>query len=163
MKILEELKTFAIKGNMTDMAIGIIIGAAFKDMVNVLVKKVIMPPLSLVTEGVNFENKKIVLRDAYKVVGGKELEQIAISYGEVINVVIDFFIIAFVVFFVIKFRNSLKDKAQDPKNVTVKTPKGIQLLHDMKELMKEQNLLLKSLGDNGSPRLPNTLKKYTNL
>ena len=145
MKLIQEFKDFAIKGNMIDMAIGIIIGAAFKDVVNIMVKKVFMPPLSILTDGVNFENKKIVLREAFTSTSGKQIEEVAISYGEVINVVIDFFIIAFVVFFVIKFMNSLKDKAQDPKNTEVKTPKDIQLLDDLKELMKEQNEILKNI------------------
>lgn len=145
MKLLQEFKDFAIKGNMIDMAIGIIIGAAFKDVVNVIVKKVFMPPLSMLIDGVNFENRKITLHQAYTNKSGKQIEEVAISYGEVINVMIDFLIIAFVVFFVIKFMNSLKDKAQDPKNTEVKTPKDIQLLDDLKELMKEQNEILKKI------------------
>lgn len=144
MKLIQEFKDFAIKGNMIDMAIGIIIGAAFKDVVNVIVKKLFMPPLSLLTDGVNFENKKIILKEAHTNNSGELIEEVAIGYGYVINVLIDFFIIAVVVFLVIKFMNSLKDKAQDPKNTEVKTPKDIQLLDDLKELLKEQNEILKT-------------------
>lgn len=145
MRLIEEFKNFAIKGNMIDMAIGIIIGAAFKDVINILVNKIFMPPLSLMTEGVNFMNRKIILREAYTNAKGEEVAEVALGYGEVINVFIDFFIIALVIFVVIKVMNSLKDKADDPKDNTVQTPKDIQLLDDLKELMKEQNDLLKGL------------------
>ena len=145
MRLIEEFKNFAIKGNMIDMAIGIIIGAAFKDVINILVNKIFMLPLSLMTEGVNFMNRKIILREAYTNAKGEEVAEVALGYGEVINVFIDFFIIALVIFVVIKVMNSLKDKADDPKDNTVQTPKDIQLLDDLKELMKEQNDLLKGL------------------
>jgi len=144
MKFFNEFKEFAVKGNMTDMAIGIIIGAAFKDVINVLVKKIIMPPLTILTDGVNIENRKFVLRDAKKDALGNTIEEVAIGYGELFEVAIDFLIIAFVIFIVIKFLNSLKNEAQDPKNDKVVTPKDIQLLDDLKELMIEQNKLLKS-------------------
>lgn len=144
MKLFNEFKEFAVKGNMTDMAIGIIIGAAFKDVINVLVKKIIMPPLTILTDGVNIENRKFILRESKVDASGKTIEQVAIGYGELLEVAIDFLIISFVIFVVIKFLNSLKNKAQDPKNDQVATPKDIQLLDDLKELMIEQNKLLKS-------------------
>ena len=81
-KLLEEFKEFAVKGNMIDIAIGVIIGAAFNKVVNTLVKEVLMPPLSFMTNGTNWENKKVVLREAIAVDGSAKLEEIAIGYGK---------------------------------------------------------------------------------
>ncbi len=135
---LQEFKNFAIKGNMIDMAIGIIIGTAFNNVINTLVKKVIMPPLSLLTDGVHLANRKYVLRSA-----SEEVDEVAIGYGEMIEVFIDFLIIAFTIFVVIRFINRFKDKAEDPKNKTVETPKNIELLSNLEKLMEEQNAILR--------------------
>ncbi|EAR01198.1 large-conductance mechanosensitive channel protein MscL [Maribacter sp. HTCC2170] len=135
---IQEFKDFAIKGNMIDMAIGIIIGTAFNKVVNVLVKKVIMPPLSLMTDGVRFSDKKYVLREA-----SDNIEEAAIGYGELIEVVVDFAIISFTVFVVIKFMNRFRTKAEDPENLEETTPKNIELLANLEELMKEQNKILR--------------------
>jgi len=137
--LFEEFKKFAVKGNMIDMAIGIIIGTAFNNVVNVLVKKVVMPPLSLLTDGVNLSNKKLILRQASEVT-----EEVAIGYGELMEVLIDFFIVAFTIFIVLKFINRFKDKAEDPENKEVETPRQIQLLANLEKLMKEQNQILKN-------------------
>ncbi|NHF60201.1 large conductance mechanosensitive channel protein MscL [Flavobacteriaceae bacterium TP-CH-4] len=137
---VKEFKNFAVKGNMVDMAIGIIIGTAFNNVVNVLVKKVAMPPLSLLTNNVTLANKKWVLREA-----GDTVEEVAIGYGELLEVVIDFGVIALTIFVVLKAFNKFKDKAEDPKDEAVKTPKDIELLASMEQLMKEQNSLLKQL------------------
>jgi large conductance mechanosensitive channel len=137
---IQEFKDFAIKGNMVDMAIGIIIGASFNAVINSLVKKVIMPPLSLLTEGVNLENKKYVLREA-----AEGLEEVAIGYGDLFNVLIDFIIVAMTIFLVIKGMNRFRDKAEDPEDTEVKTPQNIQLLSNLEKLMKEQNELLRKL------------------
>lgn len=143
MTILKEFKEFAVKGNMIDMAVGIIIGTAFNNVVQTLVKKVVLPPLSYLTDGVNFEDKKYMLREAVDGATGDRSKEIAISYGELINVSIDFLVIGFVMFIVIKLMNKLRNNAQDPKNKEVVTPKDIELLNDLKELMQEQNALLK--------------------
>jgi large conductance mechanosensitive channel len=139
---LREFKNFAIKGNMIDMAVGIIIGTAFNNVVNTLVKKVVMPPLSLMTDDVNLSNRKYVLRKS-----AEGIEEVAIGYGELLEVMIDFTIIALTIFVVIRFINRLKSKAEDPKNPAEETPKNIQLLSNLEELMKEQNELLRSLKD----------------
>jgi large conductance mechanosensitive channel len=143
MKLLKEFKEFAVKGNMIDMAVGIIIGTAFNNVVQILVKKVILPPLSYLTDGVNFEDKKYILREAIEGGTGDRAKEIAISYGELINVMIDFMVIGFTVFVVIKLMNKLRNNAQDPNNNKVVTPKDIELLNDLKELMQEQNAMLK--------------------
>ena len=147
MKLLKEFKEFAVKGNMMDMAIGIIIGAAFNKVIDVLAKQVLLPPLSLMTDGVGFSDKKIILRDEVTNVSGEvTISEVAIAYGELFEVFLDFLIIGFTVFIVVKFMNRLRNKAQDPKDETVTTPKDIELLTHLKELMEEQNKLLKSNG-----------------
>ncbi len=144
MKLMKEFKEFAVKGNMMDMAIGIIIGAAFNKVIDVLAKQVILPPLSLLSDNVNFSDKKLVLRDAITDVSGTVLTtEVAIAYGNLLEVFLDFLIIGFTVFIVVKFMNRLRNKAQDTKDKTVETPKDIQLLSDLKDLMEEQNQLLK--------------------
>ncbi|WP_121665353.1 large conductance mechanosensitive channel protein MscL [Mesonia aquimarina] len=141
--ILKEFKEFAIKGNMMDIAVGVIIGAAFNNVIDVLVKKVMLPPLSLLTNGINFQNKKIVLRDAILEADKIIKPEVAIEYGELITVLINFLIMAWVVFLVVKLANKLRNNSQDPKNKKVSTPKDIELLNDLKEIMREQNELLR--------------------
>ncbi len=141
---LKEFKEFAVKGNMIDMAVGIIIGTAFNRVVDVLVKQVIMPPLSLLTGRIEYADRKYVLREAVPAADGTEaIEEIAVGYGLLIEVFIDFMVIGFVVFIVVKFMNRFRKKAEDPKNKTVETPKNIELLSSLNDLMQEQNELLK--------------------
>lgn len=136
-KLIEEFKEFAIKGNMIDIAVGVIIGTAFNNVVDVLVKEVFLPPLSMLTDGINYQNRKVVLSAATDT-----HEEIAIGYGKLIEAGIDFFIISLTVFFIIKLMNSLRNKADDVEDKTVKTPKDIQLLNDISESLKKQNELL---------------------
>ncbi|SDW01095.1 large-conductance mechanosensitive channel protein MscL [Aequorivita viscosa] len=135
----QEFKNFAIKGNMIDMAVGIVIGTAFNNVISTIVKKIIMPPLSLLTQDVSLSDKKYVLREATE--AGEEL---AIGYGELLEALIDFFIIAFTIFIIVKFLNRFKKRAEDPKDKTVETPKNIQLLSNIEKLMAEQNDILKN-------------------
>lgn len=145
MKIFKEFKEFAVKGNMMDMAIGIIIGASFNKVIDVLVKKVFLPPLSLLTDGVNFQDKKIILKEAVKnVEGTTSTDEVAIGYGALGEALLDFLIIGFTVFIVVKSMNRLRTKAQDTKDKTVVTPKDIELLSKLTELMEEQNKFLKT-------------------
>ncbi|MDN3723436.1 large-conductance mechanosensitive channel protein MscL [Aequorivita sp. SDUM287046] len=139
MSFFQEFKNFAIKGNMIDMAVGIVIGTAFNNVISTIVKKIVMPPLSMLTDGVRLSNKKYVLRSA-----SESAEEVAVGYGELIEVLIDFFIIAFTIFLVIKLINRFKKKSEDPHDKTVETPKNIQLLSNIEKLMEEQNSLLKS-------------------
>lgn len=145
MKFLKEFKEFAVKGNMMDMAIGVIIGAAFNKVIDVLVKKVFIPPLSLMTDGLNYQDKKYILRDVVTNTNGEiTIKEVAIEYGILFETFLDFIIIGLTVFVVVKGMNRLRDKAQDPKNKVVATPKDIELLSHLTELMEEQNTLLKS-------------------
>lgn len=145
MKLLKEFKEFAVKGNMMDMAIGIIIGAAFNKVIDVLAKQVLLPPLSLLSDGTNFQDKKLVLREGIaNVEGAITTSEVAIEYGALFEVFLDFIIIGFTVFIVVKAMNRLRNRAQDTSDETVATPKDIELLSDLKILMEEQNRLLKS-------------------
>lgn len=148
MGILKEFKEFAVKGNMIDMAVGIIIGTAFNQVVDVLVKQVVLPPLSLLTDGLNFANQKLVLREGVLEEENAEavVQEVAIGYGALIEALLDFLIVGFTIFLVVKFMNRFRRKAEDPKNKTVETPKDIQLLSDLTDLIKEQNQLLKNGG-----------------
>lgn len=144
-KLLQDFKEFAIKGNMIDIAIGVIIGTAFNKVVNVLVKEVLMPPLSLMTDGANWENRKIILREAILADGKTKAEEIAIGYGKLIEAGVDFLVIAFTVFIVVKLMNSIKKEAEDPKNKKVVTPKNIELMNKTNELLEQQNAYLQKV------------------
>ncbi|MEX2369241.1 MAG: large-conductance mechanosensitive channel protein MscL [Candidatus Paceibacterota bacterium] len=111
MKLLQEFKEFAVRGNAIDLAVGIIIGAGFSKIVTSLVEDVIMPPIGLFTGNVDFASKDLVLRAATEV-----NEAIVINYGTFISTVVEFVIIAFSVFLIIKYINSLKrEKEASPE------------------------------------------------
>ena len=140
MKLLQEFKEFAVKGNMMEMAIGIIIGASFNSVIDVLVKQILLPPLSLLSNGLNIDSKKIVLRDANISASGEIIsEEVAINYGFFIETFLDFMIVAFTIFMVIKFMNRLQIQAEDPENEKVSTPKNIKLLTEINESLKDLN------------------------
>ena len=134
MKIVKEFKDFAVKGNMIDMAIGIIIGASFNAVINVLVKNIILPPLSLLSDGINFQDKKIVLRET-----SETNSQVSIDYGLFTETILDFLIVGVTVFIVVKFIKKLKVKADDVSDQTLATSADIQLLSEIKELLEKQN------------------------
>ena len=142
-KLIKEFKDFAIKGNMIDMAVGIIIGTAFNSVVNTFVSKVVMPPLSLITGERNLINQKFILKEATS-----DSDEIAIGYGEFLEVLIDFGIIALTIFLVIKAMNKLRTKAEDPKSKEEVTPKDIEILDRLRQLMEEQNQILRNSREN---------------
>lgn len=123
----KEFREFAVKGNMLDMAVGIIIGTAFNKVVNTLVKQVIMPPLSALTDGVHISDRKYVIRHA-----AEGIEEIAIEYGALIEALIDFLIIALTVFVFIKFFNTLREKAYQTR-IKAETDKLKEALIGVKE------------------------------
>jgi large conductance mechanosensitive channel len=140
MKIIKEFKEFAIKGNMFDMAIGIIIGVAFNKIVSSLVNDIILPSFGLIIGNVNFQNIKIVLQEEIRDNTGKIIQGlVAVKYGNFIQVVFDFFLIAITIFLVIKIFNKLRKKAEDEKDITVPTPRDIELLSEIRDLLKEKN------------------------
>ncbi len=139
MKIIKEFKEFAIKGNMFDMAIGIIIGVAFNKIVSSLVNDIILPSFSLIIGNVNFQNLNIVLqKEIIDNTGNIIQELVAIKYGNFIQVIFDFIIISITVFLVIKIFNKLRRKAENEKDTTVSTPRNIELLSEIRDLLKEK-------------------------
>jgi large conductance mechanosensitive channel len=111
MGMLSEFKDFAMRGNVVDLAVGVIIGGAFGKIVTALVDKLMMPIIGLLTGGVDFAKKVYVLKEA-ALVDGKEIPAVLFGYGEFINTVIQFTIIAFCLFMVIKVMNTLKKKEE---------------------------------------------------
>ncbi len=133
-KTLEEFKKFAIKGNVIDMAVGIIIGSAFGKIVSSLVKDIIMPPIGLLLGGIDFSSLTIILKRATT-----KTPAVTINYGIFINTVIDFLIIAFSIFLVIKQINKLKRDHDQEKidKATKKPPEEILLLREIRDLLKK--------------------------
>jgi large conductance mechanosensitive channel len=107
MGLAKEFRDFAVKGNALDMAVGIIIGAAFNKIVTSMVDDIIMPPIGMLIGGVDFKNLELVLKQAAKSATGEAVPAVAIRYGQFINITINFFIIAFTVFLMVKMVNRL--------------------------------------------------------
>ncbi len=129
MKVLQEFKEFAIKGNVIDMAVGIIIGAAFGKIVNSLVADVIMPPMGYLIGRVNFADLQYQIQEPMLDDSGVLLQpEIVMNYGRFIQGCLDFLIVALTLFAVIKLFNVLRRKAEDEKEPSVPTPKDIELL-----------------------------------
>jgi large conductance mechanosensitive channel len=113
MGIVKEFKEFAMRGNVMDMAVGIIIGAAFSGIVNSFVKDVMMPPLGYLAGGIDFSDKKLVLKDAVVAAEGvKAAPEVSLNYGTFINSVINFLIVAFAIFLLIKAMNTMRRKEE---------------------------------------------------
>jgi large conductance mechanosensitive channel len=133
MKLVDEFKAFAMKGNVVDMAVGIIIGAAFGKIIASMVSDVIMPPLGLLIGGVNFTDLKFVMKEA---VGTNPA--VTLNYGNFLQVVFDFLIVAFVVFMMIKAMNSAKKKqAAAPPAAPPAPSKEELLLTEIRDLLKK--------------------------
>ncbi len=132
MKIINEFKEFALRGNMIEMAVGIVIGASFNSVVDSLVKNILLPPLSMLSRGINFQEKKIILRKATEA-----YSEVSIEYGLFINNIVDFSIVGFTIFLVIKLFNSLRKKSEDISDESVETPKQIILLTEIRDLLKK--------------------------
>nr|WKN38867.1 large-conductance mechanosensitive channel protein MscL [Tunicatimonas sp. TK19036] len=136
---IQDFKEFAVKGSVVDLAIGIIIGAAFNKIVSTLVERVIMPPFGLLFGEADFSRYKWVLRPAEIGPSGNVLqEEVSIGYGALVQVSVDFLIVALTIFVVIRFINSLKRKAENEQETSVPTPKDIQLLAEIRDLLKKQ-------------------------
>lgn len=139
MKIIQEFKTFALKGNVIDMAVGIIIGAAFGKIVSALVSDVVMPPLGFLIGGVNFTDLKVVIKEA---VG--ENPAVTLNYGNFLQVTFDFMIVAFAIFLLIKVINSAKQKTDKAAAVPPPPPappapsKEEVLLTEIRDLLKQK-------------------------
>ena len=130
--MMTEFKEFAIKGNAVDMAVGIIVGAAFGKIVSSFVNDVIMPPIGLLIGGVDFNKLTFTLKEA-----SGDVAAVMISYGKFIQTVIDFTIIAFVIFIVIKAINSQKRKEEEPVPPPGPSKEEL-LLSDIRDILKEK-------------------------
>lgn len=118
MSMMKEFKEFAVKGNVVDMAVGIIIGAAFAPIVGSLVNDIIMPPIGLILGGVDFSQMQLVLQQASEASADGATPakaEVAIRYGKTINLALTFFITAFAVFMLVKGMNKLRGPAPAPK------------------------------------------------
>jgi len=138
MKIVQEFKEFAVKGNMVDMAVGIIIGAAFGKIVGSLVNDVLMPPIGLLIGGVDFTDLKVTLKDAAIDQAGNAIAAVTLNYGMFIQILIDFLIISFVIFMMIKAMNNMKKKeAAAPVPAPPAPTKEETLLTEIRDLLKK--------------------------
>ena len=144
-KFMEEFKAFAMRGNVLDMAVGVVIGGAFGKITNSVVNDIIMPLISMLTGGIDFSSWKWVLKEA--VMEGKDVvdPEIAVNYGNLIAVILDFIIIAFAVFCMIKAINKMHDKLSKPEPEAEEAPeeepeptKEELLLTEIRDLLKEQ-------------------------
>jgi large conductance mechanosensitive channel len=112
MGIIAEFREFAVKGNAVDLAVGIVIGAAFTKIVNSIVNDLIMPPVGLLLGGTDFSNLKVVLKKGGLDAAGKAIPEVAIHYGQFVNVVLEFLIVAIAVFIVVKAFNTLRQRSE---------------------------------------------------
>lgn len=142
-KTFSELKTFLLRGNVVDLAVGVIIGGAFGKIVTSLVNDIIMPPIGVLLGGTNFSDLKWVIKGATVDASGTEIAEVSMNYGSFIQTVVDFIIIGTVIFFAIKGMNSLqKQKEKEEEVKTEDTPpapsKEEQLLTEIRDLLKNK-------------------------
>lgn len=132
MSFIKEFKEFAVKGNVIDMAVGVVVGSAFGKIVSSLVSDVIMPIVGVLTGGVNFTDLKITIKEA---VG--ENAAVTINYGNFIQVTIDFLIIAFCIFLAIKAINQLKKPEKQEPKAPAEPNDEVKLLSEIRDLLKK--------------------------
>jgi len=145
MKILQEFKEFAIKGNMIDMAVGIIIGAASSKVVSSLVQDIIMPPLGYLLGKVNFTDlQAVIMAEQLDSEGAVLQPEIVLKYGNFIQVTLDFLVMASVMFLVVKVFNILRRLAEDEKETSVPTPRDIELLAKISDTLGRMEGALES-------------------
>jgi large conductance mechanosensitive channel len=133
-KLLKEFKDFAVKGNVMDMAIGVIIGGAFGKIVSSFVSDIIMPLIGLLVGGTDFTQWKWVLSPANEALGKAE---VALTYGNFIQVILDFLIIAWCIFLVVKAINKARKPKEEPAPEPPATPEDIQLLREIRDSLKK--------------------------
>ena len=144
-KFFEEFKTFAMRGNVIDMAVGVVIGGAFGKITTSIVNDIIMPCISMITGGMDFSQWKIVLKEAVLNAEGviDPATEVAITFGNTISVILDFIIIAFAVFCMVKALNNLHRKKEEPAPepeapAAPPAPTTEELLSEIRDMLKEQ-------------------------
>jgi len=130
--MLKEFKEFAMRGNVIDLAVGVVIGAAFGKIVTSLVDQIIMPLIGMITGGVDFSDLKWVLKPADASNPAHKVAEVAVQYGAFINTLIQFVIIAFAIFLVVKAINKLTRR----QPVVAATPADVLLLTEIRDLLK---------------------------
>ncbi len=127
--MFEEFKKFAMRGNVVDMAVGIVLGAGFGKIVSSFVSDVLMPPIGLLLGGVDFSKLMLTLRDA-----SGDAEAVAIKYGSFLNTVLDFLIVAFAIFMVVKAMNRLQGEEEEKEK---EPAEDIVLLTEIRDALKK--------------------------
>ena len=148
-KFFEEFKTFAMRGNVIDMAVGVVIGGAFGKITTSIVNDIIMPVIGVLTGGLNFGDWKIVLKEAVTSLNEAgetvvEAAEVAITFGNTIAVILDFIIIAFAVFCMVRFLNNLHRKKEEPAPEPEPEPEPAPPAPTTEELLAESRDLLKA-------------------
>ena len=148
-KFLDEFKTFAMRGNVIDMAVGVVIGGAFGKITTSLVNDILMPLISMITGGIDFSQWKWVLKEAVLDAEGAVVSaEVAVKFGSTIAIIVDFIIVAFAVFCLVKALNSLHRKKEepapepapepDPEPAAPPAPTTEELLAEIRDLLKDQ-------------------------
>jgi large conductance mechanosensitive channel len=137
MGMMKEFREFAMRGNVVDMAVGIVIGAAFGKIVSSFVSDVIMPPIGLLLGNVDFSELKVTLKEAVAASEGVEaVEAVTLNYGLFVNTLIDFVIIAFAIFVVVKAMNATRKKQEEAPASPPEPSKEQVLLTEIRDLLK---------------------------
>ncbi|PJK09706.1 large conductance mechanosensitive channel protein MscL [Lysobacteraceae bacterium NML120232] len=136
MSMMSEFKEFAMRGNVVDLAVGVVIGASFGKIVTALVDNVIMPPIGLLIGGVDFSELSITLKEATVDAAGEAVPAVELAYGLFINAVIQFIIVAFAIFMVVKAINRLKKP--EPEAAPAEPSEDVLLLREIRDELKRK-------------------------
>jgi large conductance mechanosensitive channel len=137
MGMIKEFKEFAVKGNVLDLAVGVIIGGAFGKVVSSMVSDLIMPPIGVLVGGVNFTDIKLTIKDAAIDSAGKIAPAVTLNLGNFLQVVVDFAIVAFAVFLLVKGANALRRHLAAEEAVAPAVAEEIELLKEIRDLLKK--------------------------
>ena len=139
MGLIKEFKEFAMRGNVLDMAVGIVIGGAFGKIVSSFVEDILMPPIGVLMGGVNFSDLKVVFKQA--VMDGENVvtPEVALRYGNFIQVIFDFLIIAFAICMLLKAVNKFNKKKEEAPAAPEAPPADVQLLTEIRDLLQKKN------------------------
>lgn len=135
MSIIKEFKEFAVKGNVIDLAVGVIIGAAFGKIVTSLVDDIIMPPIGYLTGGIDFADKVLILKEGD---AANKIADVSIKYGQFLNTLIQFLIVAFCIFLIVKAINTMKRREEIAPTIPSPPSKEEVLLTQIRDILKEK-------------------------
>ena len=138
MDMISEFKQFAMRGNVIDLAVGVVIGGAFGKIVGSLVDKVIMPPIGLLTGGVDFSRWAITLKEATVDAAGKDVPAVVIGIGDFLNTVIQFVIVAFAIFLLVKAINAAQRKQEEAPAAPPPPSDEVKLLTEIRDALKSR-------------------------